>query len=172
MPARLCALWERQHEGRRCPLSPVFGWPGGGTPPARPVSQIWAGRGSTSGPRAAFHPFARPGWGQFSFRRPQRGRVKGDGTPLPLLAYAFSRSERRRDRTGVAKPPCGPSLVPSGGEQNAGCREARRVHTPGQRLLLLEASPRNHPFIQTCAFLFSWFYLRLCSPCQGQAWRF
>lgn len=32
-----------------------------------------------------FIPSLWPGWGQFSFRRPQRGRMKGDSSPSPSL---------------------------------------------------------------------------------------
>lgn len=130
MPARVCILREQQRKGRRCPLPPAFGRPHGRTPPRLgrfPKSGRDEARLEVLGP--PFIPSLWPGWGQFSFRRPQRGRMKGDSSPSPSLPIPS-----RGPDCGTIELGSPPLLRPQpspfrGGGQNAQAAERQGTHS-------------------------------------------
>lgn len=163
MPAHVCALREQQREGRRCPLSPAFGRPHGGTPPPRLVSKIRAGQRSPRGPRAAFHPLAQTRLEALFI--PETPAWKNERRqPHPSSPYPFSRSGQRRSNWGRLAS-CRPSHLPLGMADRA--RAAERQDSASCCLWLAREIIHSFKLALSSLVLFTFV-----QPLPRQAWRF
>lgn len=114
--------------GDAAPYLPHSGGHMAGHPPTRQVSEIRAGRGSTRGLKAAFHPLALARLGAVFIPETPEWKNERRQQPLPLLADSFSWPGLRRDRTGVSSPLAAPAESLQGWRaERAGCGEARHT---------------------------------------------